>query len=137
VKLLDAVSNAIVGSMKFTAQGTAFYGMGPSRIGWNSTNGSWLLDRQATVLGALWLFSTFQVCLLNSAISTGNPVYLEQLDALNQVIATLIVTQLICSNVALQPTARWLRIRGGLSSADANGFRGDGNLLAGGVIRRP
>jgi len=139
VKVVDAATNAVVGTTNLIAQGaagTTFYGTGPSRIGWNSTSGSWLIDRNATILGALWIYNVMTVCILNSALSTNNPVFLEQLDALNQVVATLIITQLICSNVALVPTARWLRIRGGMGFADANGFRGDG-LPAATSIRRP
>ena len=130
-QLRDAMTNAVVGTMNFIAQtpaGNTFHGPGPSRIGWSSS-GSWIIDLQtAIVLGQLWVYSVFRACVLNSSVNAANPVIFEQLNALDQVIATTLFTALICQDIQILAATRRLRLRGtGLGLfADANGFGGNG-----------
>jgi hypothetical protein len=122
--------------MNFIAQGAAgntFYGnttaSGGPRVGWTTTLGSWLADLvSAVVNGAPWTFTTWQTCVLNSAVSATSPVLIEELDANGNVIATTMVTSLTpCQDITLNPLTRRVRIRGGGgSSADANAFGGKG-----------
>ena len=130
VMLRDATTNLYAGTMLFAAAGTTFYGSNPARVGWNGAGGSWTADLStAQVAGAVWTFATWRMCVINTTVNSGNPVTIEQLNSLDVVIATLLVTALTpCVDWALMTNARKLRWRGsGLSSsADANAFGGNG-----------
>jgi hypothetical protein len=140
VQLRDATTNAVVGAMNFIAQGTTFYGASPPRVGWSGANGSWIFDlNSAVVNGVAWLFTTWRLCVINTAVNAQNPVVLEQLDAANNVLATLNIIDLVaCQNIALLAATMKLRLsRSGLnSSADANGFGGTGQPKASSIRQR-
>lgn len=152
VQLRDAVSNIVVGTMNFIAQGTAFYGSSPSRIGWSGGSGSWLANvGSAVVGGAPWKFTSWRVCIINTQVSAGSPVLVEELDANMNVLAfrttasppsgaspagisARAVTSLLpCQDFFLNVLTIYIRLSmSGLgSSADANAMGGNGAPVSG------
>lgn len=143
MQLLDAATNAVVGSMRFVAAATAFYGDLPARLGWSS--GSWTADlASAMVNNQPWTFSSWRVCVLNTQASMTNPVFVEELDANGQVlgfrtitpaearsfdpgdVASRPVTSPQCLDITLNANTRSVRHRG--AGGDINTMGGVGRL---------
>ena len=158
VQLVDAVSSAVVGAMNFIAQGTAFYGNTPPRIGWSGANGSWLSDLGSAVVGgAPWKFTSWRVCIINTQVSASSPVLVEELDASMNVLAfrtmtrsspigttadgvsaRAVTTLTPCQDFVVNVLTRYIRLRmsGMGSSADANAMGGTGAPASGAMQKK-